>query len=590
MNWEHLRAFLWLRSRLNANKSKRASSLSNTLNTILMVLAVVVGIAAFTGSLALSYYVVAKQSPSIVLYVWDGVVAVFLFFWFVILSVELQRSELLPLEKFLHYPISVSGLFLINYIASVLSEHIAVFLFVPAMLGLSLGLVIVRGIAMLWLFPLLLAFLLMVTAVTYQFRGWLAVLMLNKRHRRTVVTVVTLVSVLLFQLPYISTRVFGGRRSRGPAITNNEQAGQIAKTVSMTVPLGWLPYGAMAAAEGRFLPPVLGIMGMTLIGAISLRRSYRTTVRLYTGNYGSGQTKKASTTKAMPAAVISPKETAEHSPQAVPRPAGARSFLEMQLPWVSEQASVVAVTTFRSLTRAPEAKMVLLSPLVMIFIFGTSVVRMSSRPGEFTRPLMASAVLAMILFGMGQLAGNQFSFDRSGFRNFVLAAAPRREILLGKNLALAPLILGLALVAVIFLQVYFPMRLDYFVAALCQMVTMFLLFCLFSNFVSILNPTPIRAGSLKPAVKPSGKTILFGLLTVALFPFALAPSMVPLGLEIGLHWLGWFPGVPISLLFSVGEVLAVGYLYSWVLDRQGELLQSRELRILDVVSARAADS
>jgi hypothetical protein len=426
--------------------------------------------------------------------------------------------------------------------------------------------------------------------VTYQFRGWLAVLMLNKRHRRTVVTVVTLVSVLLFQLPYISTRVFGGRRSRGPAITNNEQAGQIAKTVSMTVPLGWLPYGAMAAAEGRFLPPVLGIMGMTLIGAISLRRSYRTTVRLYTGNYGSGQTKKASTTKAMPAAVISPKETAEHSPQAVPRPAGARSFLEMQLPWVSEQASVVAVTTFRSLTRAPEAKMVLLSPLVMIFIFGTSVVRMSSRPGEFTRPLMASAVLAMILFGMGQLAGNQFSFDRSGFRNFVLAAAPRREILLGKNLALAPLILGLALVAVIFLQVYFPMRLDYFVAALCQMVTMFLLFCLFSNFVSILNPTPIRAGSLKPAVKPSGKTILFGLLTVALFPFALAPSMVPLGLEIGLHWLGWFPGVPISLLFSVGEVLAVGYLYSWVLDRQGELLQSRELRILDVVSARAADS
>jgi hypothetical protein len=122
------------------------------------------------------------------------------------------------------------------------------------------------------------------------------------------------------------------------------------------------------------------------------------------------------------------------------------------------------------------------------------------------------------------------------------------------------------------------------------MVTMFLLFCLFSNFVSILNPTPIRSGSLKPAVKPSGKTILFGLLTMALFPFALAPSMIPLGLEIGLHWLGWFPRIPISLLFSLGEVLAVGYLYSLVLDRQGKLLQSRELRILEIVSARAADS
>ena len=102
--------------------------------------------------------------------------------------------------------------------------------------------------------------------------------------------------------------------------------------------------------------------------------------------------------------------------------------------------------------------------------------------------------------------------------------------------------------------------------------------------MSILNPTATAAGSLKPAVKPTGKTFLFGLLTLVLFPFALAPSMIPLGLEIGLHWLGWFPGIPICLLLSLGEVLAVGYLYSWALDRQGELLQSRELRILDVVS------
>ena len=586
MNWEHLRAFLWLRSRLSANKSRRAGSLSNTLSTIFLVLAVITAIIAFIGSLVLSYNLVARQSPSVVMYVWDGVVAVFLFFWLAVLSVELQRSELLPLEKFLHYPISVSGLFLINYVASVVSEHFAVFLFIPAMLGLSLGLVIVRGVGMLWLFPLLLTFLLMVTAVTYQFRGWLAVLMLNKRHRRTVVTVVTLVSVVLFQLPYLSTRVWGGRRSRRPAITSNEQAGQIAKTVSMTVPLGWLPYGAMASAEGRYLPPVLGILGMTLIGAVSLRRSYRTTVRLYTGNYGSGQTKKNATK----AAVILSQESVGSVPATLSQSAGAGSLLEIQLPWVSEQASVVALTTFRSLTRAPEAKMVLLSPLIMIFIFGTSVLKMSSHPGEFTGPLMASAVLAMILFGMVQLAGNQFSFDRGGFRNFVLAAAPRREILLGKNLALAPIVLGLALVAMILLQVAFPMRLDYFVAALFQMVTMFLLYCLFSNFISILNPTATTAGSLKPAVKPSGKTLLFGLLTMALFPFALAPSMMPLGLEVGLHWLGWFPGIPISLLFSLGEVLAVGYLYSWVLDRQGELLQSRELRILEVVSARAAES
>ena len=119
---------------------------------------------------------------------------------------------------------------------------------------------------------------------------------------------------------------------------------------------------------------------------------------------------------------------------------------------------------------------------------------------------------------------------------------------------------------------------------------MLLLFCIFSNFTSILNPLATSSGSLKPAVKPSGKTLLFGLLTLVLFPFALAPAMIPLGLEIGLHWMGWYAGIPISLLFSLGEVLAVGYLYTWALDRQGELLQSRELRILEVVSARAVDA
>ena len=55
----------------------------------------------------------------------------------------------------------------------------------------------------------------------------------------------------------------------------------------------------------------------------------------------------------------------------------------------------------------------------------------------------------MILLTMIQLVGNQFGFDRSGFRVYVLCAAPRRDILLGKNLAVAPLALGFSLVFVL---------------------------------------------------------------------------------------------------------------------------------------------
>ena len=49
--------------------------------------------------------------------------------------------------------------------------------------------------------PLSAAFLLMVTALTYQFQGWLASLMSNPRRRRTVVVAATAVFVLIFQLP-----------------------------------------------------------------------------------------------------------------------------------------------------------------------------------------------------------------------------------------------------------------------------------------------------------------------------------------------------------------------------------------------------
>ena len=47
-----------------------------------------------------------------------------------------------------------------------------------------------KGILLLPVLPALAAFLLMVTALTYQFQGWLASLMSNPRRRRTVIVVI----------------------------------------------------------------------------------------------------------------------------------------------------------------------------------------------------------------------------------------------------------------------------------------------------------------------------------------------------------------------------------------------------------------
>ncbi len=140
----------------------------------------------------------------------DGLILAFLFFWGIGLIAELQRTEPLSLSKFMHLPVSVNGAFLINYLSSLL--RLSLIVFVPVMLGFSLALVWTKGILLVPVLPALAAFLLMVTALTYQFQGWLASLMSNPRRRRTVIVASTMIFVLLAQLPNLMNwyRTVGG--------------------------------------------------------------------------------------------------------------------------------------------------------------------------------------------------------------------------------------------------------------------------------------------------------------------------------------------------------------------------------------------
>jgi hypothetical protein len=544
----------------------------------------------------------------VLLYVWDGIVIAFLFFWAAGLLTELQRSEILSLDKFLHLPVSLSGAFLINYLSSLLS--LGTVLFVPPMLGLSIGLVLGMGPVMLLLLPLVAAFLLMITALTYQFQGWLASLMTNPRRRRTVIVVMTIAFVLIFQLPnlinlyrpwdkvadryqhwsqeeieleesYRAGRIKADeyqqqnkelqeqhkRQGEQEKQQTLDQVERTARLVSLILPPGWLGLGALEAAERNVPLALLCTLGMALIGTASLWRAYRTTLRLYTGHFTAG--------KKQPAPARAP----------VPTGKAPAHLLEKQLPWLSEQAAVIALAGFRSLLRAPEAKMMLLGPVILVVVFGSIFLTRSLNPPEALRPLMAFGAVALVLTTLIQVAGNQFGFDRSGFRVFVLTGAPRREILLGKNLALAPLALGLSLVLVIVIEVIYPMRLDFFLAALPQLISMYLLYCLFANWLSIFGAMAIAPGALKPA-NPKLIPILLQMVFFFLFPLALVPILAPLGIALGMEALGWLTGVPVCLLLSLLECVAIVFLYRLLLRGQGRLLQAREQRILETVTSK----
>ena len=224
----------------------------------------------------------------------------------------------------------------------------------------------------------------------------------------------------------------------------------------------------------------------------------------------------------------------------------------------------------------------------MIPIFGSMVLRGSHGIHELVRPLIAIGGMGFVLLGVLQLMGNQFAFDRDGFRVFVLCAARRRDILLGKNLTFAPVAMGLAAILLMIVQIVCPMRLDHLLAMFPQYASMFLLFCIFTNLLSIYAPVYVAAGSLKPSNPKLTTVLLQFAMGIFLFPLTQGLTLLPLGIEavlVGL--LGWPAGVPIYLVLSLAECAVVVVIYRLALDWQGGLLQAREQRILEIVTSRA---
>jgi ABC-2 type transport system permease protein len=585
VNMQHLLAFLWLRWRLRSNQMRRGGIANVVMLTILLVASVAIAVGLFFIFLVVGLFALKEASGAVLMYVLDGVVLAFLFFWATGLLAELQRSEALSLEKFLHLPVSLTSAFLINYLSSLAS--VTLLWFLSAMLALSLGLLFSHGLAMLWLLPMLAAFVLMVTALTYQFQGWLAALMTNPRRRRTIIVVATMTFILLAQVPNLvnvlhwqnQSEQHNSARREGKMGERLQGMEQTLQLMNLVLPPGWLPAGLEAIAQGRWWPVALAILGPTLIGSASLWRAYRTTMRLYTGQYTSGPTVGAS-------------RPASDRPG---RPARAvrtsTELLERKLPWLSEQATATTLAVFRSLLRAPEAKMLLLTPLLLLLIFGSMFLATAGRSAfpEEARPLLGFGAMAMVLLSMSQLLGNQFGFDRDGFRVFVLSPARRRDVLLGKNLAVAPIAMTMALAAAVLVQLIYPIRLDRLLALAPRFVSMYLLYCLVANALSILMPMRIAAGSFQPARSPGSvfKAVFVQLLFLFLFPAVLALTLTPLGIELAAEEMGWRHGLPLDLIFSVLECAVIGFIYGLILRLEGDWLQAREQQILQIVTTRA---
>jgi hypothetical protein len=559
-----------LRWQLTRNQWARSKHGLGPLIAILIATAAcVVGALGFFGGLFGAAYGLRHASADSVMLFWLVFTALFLFLWTIGLVTELQRAETIDLQRLMHLPVSLGQVFFINYLASHLG--FTIFVTVPAALGLSIGLVIARGPMMLLLPPLVLSMIFMITAWTYCLQGWLAALMSNPRRRRSIIVGITLAFVLIAQGPNIYFNVLGRAHSRGRNALRHDLNEIVA--VQKFLPPFWVSLGARAIAQKRPMPALLGAIGCLGIGAIGLRRAYRNTLKFYSGATG-GQA---------PAVHVQPREASTKNGSRTRR---NEQFIEIRLPGVPDEASAVAAVSFRSILRAPEVKMALAAAFVIPIILGASLFFQgkSSTIPEDLKPFLALGAIAFSFMMLVQFFANQFGFDRDGFGAFVLSPADRRLILLGKNLAALPIVCcsGLFLLVLVAARLHLPALT--ILAGLFQIATMSIIVSLYGNLLSIYAPYRIQQGSLKPT-KVSGAMMLAIFISIVLFPLVMLPVFLPPLIELLWRVAGMPAALPVNLIFSISLAGLAVLLYWQFLPSLGRLLQRRERKILEILTA-----
>ena len=603
----------WLRGRILRNQIANASKANRILTIAMLVVGGLASITMFFLALFASS-LLQQLTTTFLMFVWLVAVLVFLLTWSTGVLTELQRSEPLALDRFLHLPVSPMNAFLVNFASSFFS--ISIFMIFPALLGLAIAQVRIYGWHMMFGVLMLFAFLFFIVAVTYQFRGWLASLMVNKRNKRRIVMALTLLMVVGCQLPAILNmtvlgtirerlQTFEIEKSRRQAqlytlreeekitpeqyqLRSNQLDEDLAaeKQLAYTrfadklrwplifIPIGWLALGMEGLVNGTWWIPLLCFGGLIGLSWLSLRRSYQTTLRLYRGEIDS--------TSSDSSQAYASKDTTAEANQESKQLWGSR-LLARDFRFFNQQQAAVAASGFINAARAPEVKMALLTPIAIVIFLAVSLTfrSESSMPLQL-RSFTGIAVATFAMFGVMQLVNNQFGYDRDGFRALMLSPIPRRDILIGKNMGLAPYAIAVGLLAVVVQQFVYPMQWTHFLATLVQVFSIYFVICMVANLMSIYAPVAVAQGTMKPVNLKIG-VILLQLLITFLLPLLMLPLMVPPGLEILAAALG-FDRIPIYLTLSFLMLGIVLLAYRWVIAGQGKMLSEKEKEILVTVT------
>jgi hypothetical protein len=246
---------------------------------------------------------------------------------------------------------------------------------------------------------------------------------------------------------------------------------------------------------------------------------------------------------------------------------------------LSPALSAVIEKELRYAMRNAQLRMMALMPFLLIVIRIANARRFGARGGVspdtflfYAQELIASGGVLYVFVVLTGLSCNLFAFEESGMRTLILSPIERREILLGKNIAVAFVALIISSVLLLVSQLIFR---DLSWRQLCFAAISFIILAamtsLVGNWLSIRFPKRMKFGKRMNVSGVSGLLMIPIIITLTI-PSLAAASAGYLGQSLLIEY--------VTLL--VLAALALG-IYALVISSQGELLQRREIEILEAV-------
>jgi hypothetical protein len=258
------------------------------------------------------------------------------------------------------------------------------------------------------------------------------------------------------------------------------------------------------------------------------------------------------------------------------------AYTGWEIPLLSPALSAIVEKEFRYLLRNAQVRTLTFAPLILIVVRFMNSRRFGPVGGDgaysseffkYSEGLMATTGVLYVLLILGGLFGNLFALEHAGMRTLILSPVDRKNILLGKNIAMSTLALvysgGLLLVNELVFR-------DITMKALLFTTLSFLIFvpllATLGNSLSIRFPKRMKFGKRLNSSGVAGLFMILIVLGLILLPLAAtAAGFVAQSLLVEY--------VTLALLAAFSLAF-----YLFVIDSQGELLQQRELELLEAVN------